>query len=70
MVTRLYGPTQCGEECIIRIFILAISMYYYNKIDMRRMWHVAHAGEQKCIYTSFGGNNEEKRPDGKLVQVG
>jgi hypothetical protein len=37
MVTRLFGPMQCGKQCIIRIFMLAISMYYYNKIDMRRM---------------------------------
>jgi len=52
MVTRLFGPMQCGEQCIIRIFIMAISMYY-NKIDTRRMQHAAHAGEKKCINTKF-----------------
>jgi len=53
MVIRLFGPMQCGEECIICIFMMAISMYYYNKIGMRRMQHVVHAGEKKCIHTVF-----------------
>jgi hypothetical protein len=53
MLTRLFGPTQCGEECIISIFMMAISMYYYNKIDVRRIQHVAHAGGKKCIHTKF-----------------
>jgi hypothetical protein len=53
MVTRLFGPTQCEEECIIRIFMMSISMYYYNKINMRMMQHAAHAGEKKCINTKF-----------------
>lgn len=44
--------------------MMAISMYYYNKIDMRRMQHAAHAGEKKCINAKFW--HEGKGPDGKL----
>jgi hypothetical protein len=58
MLTRLFGPTQCAEQCIIRIFMMAISMYY-NKIDMRAQ-HAAHAGEKKCINTKFWRKNEER----------
>jgi hypothetical protein len=69
MVMRLFGPAQCGEQCLIGIFMMAVSMYY-NKIDMRRMQHAAYAGEKKCINTNFWQEKMKKRDQLENCSVG